>query len=66
MVLSGSIWGNIAQGNYLFNVSPWLTDNFYEESNLQKIGLTYLVQPYAIKMKQKRKYCASEKRAFNK
>ena len=31
-MLSGSIWANITQGNYFFNVGPWLTDNFYEEN----------------------------------
>ena len=29
-MFSWSDLANIAQGNYLFNVGPWLTDNFYE------------------------------------
>ena len=43
-MLSGSIWANIAQGNHLCNVGPWLTDNFYEENNLYNIVSTRLGQ----------------------
>ena len=32
IILSGSIWANIVQGNHLCNVDPWLTDNFYDEN----------------------------------
>ena len=64
--MSGSIWADIAQGNYLCNVSPWLTDNFYEENNLYKIGLTSLAQPQVTKMKMEAKDCSSEKRVFKK
>ena len=36
-MLSGFVWTNIAQGNHLCNVDPWLTDNFYEENNLHNV-----------------------------
>ena len=29
--------------NYLRNVDPWLTGNFYEKNNLYSVGLTRLV-----------------------
>ena len=31
---------NIVQKNYLRNVDPWLTGNFYEKNNLYSVGLT--------------------------
>ena len=65
-MLSGSIWANIVQGNYLRNVGPWLTDNFYEENNLENVGLTPLVQPQVTKMKLKAKCHISKKQAFQK
>ena len=37
MILSGSIWVNITQENSPCNVGPWLTDNFYEGSNIYNI-----------------------------
>ena len=43
-MLSGSVWANIAQGNHLCNVGPWLTDNFYEENNLYNVVSTMLGQ----------------------
>ena len=43
-LLSGSVWANIAQGNHLCNVGPWLTDNFYEENNLYNVVSTMLGQ----------------------
>ena len=34
------MWVNIAEGNFLHNVGPWLTENFYEEDDLyNKAGL---------------------------
>ena len=33
-ILSRSFWANIAIGNYLLDVGPWLEDNFYKENNL--------------------------------
>ena len=59
--MSESIWANFAQGNYLSNVSPWVTDNFHEENNLYNVGLTCLVLPQVTEMKLKAKYHASEK-----
>ena len=44
--LPGSVWANIAQGDYLCNVGPWLTDNFYEENNLYNVASTMLRQYY--------------------
>ena len=41
-------------------------DNFYEENNLYKIGLTRLVQSQVTKMNLKAKYHASKKRAIEK
>ena len=46
ITLSGSIWDNIAQENYLCNVGPWLTDNVYEENNLYNVVSTMLIQHY--------------------
>ena len=66
MILFGSIWANIAQGNYLRNVGPWLTDNLYEANNLHNVGLACLVQPQVTKMKLKAKDHASKKWAFEK
>ena len=43
-MLSGSVWANIAQGNHLCNVGPWLTENFYEKNNLYNAVPTMLVQ----------------------
>ena len=42
--LSGFICANIAQGNYLSNVGPWLTDNVYYENNLCNVVSTILGQ----------------------
>ena len=42
--LCNFVWANIAQGNHLCNVCPWLTDNFYEENNLYNVASTMLVQ----------------------
>ena len=39
-ILSGSVWAITAQGNYLCNVSPWLTEHFHEENNLCNVALT--------------------------
>ena len=44
--LCNFVWANIAQGNHLFNVCPWLTDNFYEENNLYNVASTMLRQYY--------------------
>ena len=41
---SSSAWANIAQGNYLCNVGPWLTNNFCEENNLYNVVPTMLGQ----------------------
>ena len=41
---SSSAWANIAQGNYLCNIYPWLTDDFYEENNLYNVVLIMLRQ----------------------
>ena len=38
------MWANIAQGNHLCNVGPWLTDNFYKENNLYNVVSTMLGQ----------------------
>ena len=43
-MVSGSVWANLAQGNHLCNVGPWLTDNFYEENNLYNVVSTMLEQ----------------------
>ena len=37
-----SLSDNIAQGFYLCNVGPWLTDNFYKKNNLYNVVLTIL------------------------
>ena len=44
--LCNFVWANIAQGNHLCNVCPWLTDNFYEENNLYNVASTMLRQYY--------------------
>ena len=43
-MVSGSVWANLAQGNHLCNVGPWLTDNFYKENNLYNVVSTMLGQ----------------------
>ena len=40
----GGLLDNIAQGFYLFNVGPWLTDNFCEKNSLCNVVLTMLGQ----------------------
>ena len=42
--LGGGLLDNIAQGFYLFNVGPWLTDNFCEKNSLCNVVLTMLGQ----------------------
>ena len=39
-----TVCASIAQGDYLSNVSPWLIDNFYEESDLYNVVSTMLGQ----------------------
>ena len=36
--------GQLAWGFYLFNIGPYLTDNFHEENNLRNVVLTMLGQ----------------------
>ena len=48
-MLSGSVWANIAQGNHLCIVAPWLTNNkrvvmFLQENNLRNVVLVCLSQ----------------------
>ena len=43
-MLSGASWTTLHEGFYLFNVGPWLTDNFNEENNLYNVVLTMMGQ----------------------
>ena len=40
----GSVWANIAPGNHLCNVDPYLKDSFYEKKNPYNVVSTMLGQ----------------------
>ena len=52
-MLSRSVWANVAQGNYLCNVDPWLTGNFYEKNDLYNVVSPILRHHYIEKLPSK-------------